>query len=110
MVPFATNRPSQALLNLASRNLTIVTYHPHQSMERTSVLYQPSLVRVAWSTSIVSAAVALTAFASDVAVAQGPAKAAPVFADGQAQVVAAFEDPSNWIRDELWIETEFDSD
>ena len=33
---------------------------------------------------------------------------APVFRDGQAQVVPAFEDPEEWIRQELWVETEFD--
>ena len=42
----------------------------------------------------------------------GPASAQtqPVFRDGQAQVVPQFEDPSQWIREELWVETEFDSD
>jgi X-Pro dipeptidyl-peptidase len=34
----------------------------------------------------------------------------PVFENGQAQVVPAFEDPSRWIRHQLWVETEFDSD
>ena len=36
--------------------------------------------------------------------------AQPVFRDGQAQVVPAFEDSSAWIRQELWVETSFDSD
>lgn len=36
--------------------------------------------------------------------------AGPVFRDGQAQVVPAFADPSTWIRHDLWVETEFDSD
>ena len=36
--------------------------------------------------------------------------AGPVFADGQAQVVPAFSDESRWIRQDLWVETEFDSD
>ena len=36
--------------------------------------------------------------------------AAPVFEDGQAQIVPAFADPSSWIRHDLWVETEFDSD
>ncbi|MFM7322749.1 MAG: CocE/NonD family hydrolase, partial [Armatimonadota bacterium] len=36
--------------------------------------------------------------------------ARPVFADGQAQIVAAFANPSEWIRERLWVETEFDSD
>jgi X-Pro dipeptidyl-peptidase len=34
----------------------------------------------------------------------------PVFVDGQAQVVPAFADPATWIRHDLWVETEFDSD
>jgi X-Pro dipeptidyl-peptidase len=34
----------------------------------------------------------------------------PVFAGGQAQVVPAFSDSSAWIRERLWVETEFDSD
>lgn len=34
----------------------------------------------------------------------------PVFADGQAQVVPAFANASEWIRESLWVETEFDSD
>jgi X-Pro dipeptidyl-peptidase len=38
----------------------------------------------------------------------GPAR--PVFVDGQAQVVAAFQDSTQWIREELWVETTFDSD
>ena len=36
--------------------------------------------------------------------------ARPVFADGQAQVVPAFENPDDWIQHDLWVETEFDSD
>src|SRR5262245_44225297 len=34
----------------------------------------------------------------------------PVFADGQAQIVPGFQDPGQWIRQTLWVETEFDSD
>lgn len=37
-----------------------------------------------------------------------PAK--PVFADGQAQIVPAFANSAEWIREHLWVETEFDSD
>lgn len=37
-------------------------------------------------------------------------KSVPFFQDGQAQVVKGFESPSEWIREELWVETEFDSD
>ena len=44
--------------------------------------------------------------------AQGPAatKAAPVFLNGMAQVVPAFQDTTTWIRHNLWVETDFDSD
>ena len=41
--------------------------------------------------------------------AQSP-KAAPTFVNGMAQVVPAFQDSSTWIRQELWVETSFDSD
>ena len=34
----------------------------------------------------------------------------PVFEDGQAQVVPEFADPARWIRHDLWVETEFDTD
>jgi X-Pro dipeptidyl-peptidase len=44
------------------------------------------------------------------AAAQAAPRAAPVFADGQAQVVPAFSDSKQWIRHHLWVVTEFDSD
>ncbi len=50
----------------------------------------------------------LVALASS-AVAQ-MAKAVPVFKNGQAQIVAAFKDSQKWIRHDLWVETEFDTD
>ena len=34
----------------------------------------------------------------------------PVIEDGQAQTIPEFEDPENWIRHDLWVETEFDTD
>lgn len=37
-------------------------------------------------------------------------EAKPFFKDGEAQIVAAFEDQSNWMRHDLWVETTFDSD
>lgn len=36
--------------------------------------------------------------------------AVPVFVDGEAQVVPAFENKDEWIRHDLFVETEFDSD
>ncbi len=58
---------------------------------------------------------AILAF-SAITFAQAPAagpttgRALPVFVNGQAQVVPAFEDETLWIRHRLWVETEFDSD
>ena len=34
----------------------------------------------------------------------------PYFNDGEAQVVNAFSDAKTWIKEELWVETTFDSD
>jgi len=34
----------------------------------------------------------------------------PVIVDGQTQVVPEFKDPERWIRHDLWVETQFDSD
>jgi len=42
--------------------------------------------------------------------AQDAAPAKPTFVDGMAQVVPAFADSTTWIRQELWVETGFDSD
>jgi len=44
--------------------------------------------------------------------AQTPAtqRAKPVFVDGQAQIVPAFQNAEEWIRQTLWVETDFDSD
>lgn len=35
---------------------------------------------------------------------------APIFKDGEAQIVPELTDPDYWIRHDLWVETEFDSD
>ncbi len=37
-------------------------------------------------------------------------KAHPIFKDGEAQIVPAFEDMKDWIRTDLWVETTFDTD
>ena len=42
--------------------------------------------------------------------AQEQGGAHPVFVDGRAQIVDAFQDSTLWIRQELWVETEFDTD
>ncbi|WP_350285546.1 Xaa-Pro dipeptidyl-peptidase [uncultured Croceitalea sp.] len=41
---------------------------------------------------------------------QNAVKDAPVFRDGEAQVVEAFADQSKWLRHDLFVETEFDTD
>lgn len=45
---------------------------------------------------------AISAFAQE--------KAKPVFKDGEAQIVSAFDTPDKWIRHDLWVETTFDTD
>ena len=34
----------------------------------------------------------------------------PVVADGETKIISEFKDPDLWIREDLWVETEFDSD
>ncbi|MEP1152402.1 MAG: Xaa-Pro dipeptidyl-peptidase [Balneola sp.] len=34
----------------------------------------------------------------------------PVIKDGQAQIIPEFEDQNEWLRHDLWVETEFDTD
>lgn len=58
----------------------------------------------------VAAAALLASIASPDVHAQNADPAGPVFEDGQSQIVEAFSDSEKWIRHELWVETEFDSD
>ncbi len=37
-------------------------------------------------------------------------QAKPIFKEGQAQIVPEFSTPSDWIKEELWVQTNFDSD
>ncbi len=37
-------------------------------------------------------------------------KTVPVFKNGEAQIVEGFNNPENWIRHNLWVETNFDTD
>ena len=37
-------------------------------------------------------------------------KVVPIFKDGEAQIIPAFEDSEKWVRHDLWVETEFDTD
>jgi len=52
----------------------------------------------------------LLILAAPAAAQAGSGPAQPVFVDGQAQIVDAFNDPQMWLRHDLWVETEFDSD
>lgn len=61
--------------------------------------------------AVLAGALTLTAIVAPSARAQqttSPAR--PIFVDGQAQIVPAFADSTTWIREELWVETEFDTD
>ena len=37
-------------------------------------------------------------------------KVVPVFKDGEAQIVAAFKNSEDWLRHDLWVATDFDTD
>src|SRR5688572_580265 len=59
---------------------------------------------------LLAGALALSASTSALVHAQDAKKAGPIFENGQAQIVEAFRDSALWIRHELWVETEFDTD
>ena len=64
-----------------------------------------------WTASAASFAAAFVLVAErPVARQPSAAPARLVFAGGQAQIVPAFQDSAQWIRERLWVETEFDSD
>ena len=64
--------------------------------------------------STVRGAAALACIVASGAILSNPAsaqdKSVPVFKDGMAQVVPAFADSTTWVRQELWVETGFDTD
>lgn len=68
-----------------------------------TALVQPSVLALA-----VAAAFSSVAFAQNPT--SGAEKVTPVFFNGQAQIVPGFQDKTKWIKQELWVETEFDSD
>ena len=41
---------------------------------------------------------------------QSSEKAVPIIKDGETQVAPRFKDSDMWIRHDLWVETDFDSD
>lgn len=57
-------------------------------------------------TFLVSCFVLMTFSASS----QEGEKAVPVFENGEAQIVEAFNNPDDWLRHDLWVEAEFDTD
>ena len=59
---------------------------------------------------VVTLVLAFTATGLAIAQSGPPQKAVPIFTDGLAQIVPAFEDPTQWIRETLFVEAEFDSD
>lgn len=64
--------------------------------------------RTARTTIALACAAALSTVPAHTATAQD--KSAPVFKDGMAQIVPGFADSTSWIRQELWVETGFDTD
>lgn len=51
--------------------------------------------------------IGISFFALQISSAQSPQ---PIFRNGEAQIVPEFSSSENWIKEELWVETTFDSD
>ena len=59
---------------------------------------------------ILSLSLLLTLQPSQAQDAANTTKTLPVFHNGQAQIIEGFKDKTKWIKQELWVEAEFDSD
>ena len=55
-------------------------------------------------------ALAIILLSNAAATAQDQKTIVPVVLNGEAQKIPAFESPDKWIKHDLWVETEFDSD
>ena len=55
-------------------------------------------------------ALAILLQCNTIATAQEAKITVPVIVNGEAQKIPAFENPDKWIKHDLWVETEFDSD
>jgi len=60
--------------------------------------------------SCAAAAIVLVPSSRPVVAQSSAPRAAPIFVNGMAQVVPAFDDSTIWIRQDLWVETNLDSD
>ncbi len=58
----------------------------------------------------VALGLALASQATNAQPAPSSSRPGPVFVNGMAQVVPEFQDSTKWIRYDLWVETDFDSD
>ena len=74
---------------------------------KTSQAYSKKLCQRSLLSLALIAAFSTNSMAQDAA---ANTKTVPVFYNGQAQIVPGFQDKSQWIKQELWVETEFDSD
>ena len=66
-----------------------------------------SILTIVLAFTILSCAQQTTAKQTD---SDSKQKTTPIFKDGEAQIVDAFNDSEKWIRHDLWVETEFDTD
>ncbi len=73
----------------------------------TQLISASTFATIIFATITVAVSIAATA---SLGTAQEEAKAGPVFKDGQAQVQKIFKRSSDWIMEQLWVQTEFDSD
>ena len=94
--------PCSTLLNNAQRQ--------HALGVVASISSQVVASRVARAFAISAAFVASLAVSHRAIAQTAVARTLPIFENGQAQVVPGFQDATQWIHQELWVETEFDSD
>ena len=93
------------LARLARRRWTTITLVARNLATTTTFRFGPILLTLGITLCD------MPSFRGSVSAQVGPIELAlPVFKDGEAQIVDSFKDEKDWIRHDLWVETEFDSD
>ncbi len=100
-VVYHSTEPSEGLFSGTSPTHFYKPNYFHTLDTRTTIMKK--LIRVGFLLSLL-----IAPFISPNA--QTAEKSVPIFKDGEAQIIPAFEDPTKWIRHDLWVETEFDTD
>src|SRR5690606_34906277 len=87
-----------------SRGREKIDFHPNINLE---IIYRTSYFCPPMKITKFPALLAFFVFSCSLTLL---AQVKPIFENGEAQIVPELKDSANWIRHDLWVETEFDTD